>query len=297
MLRLSRTRARQHAWNVALGSDVSALMRGCSLVRYAITAILFGAASGGAQVTPPPAAPAHADTVAHRLSIDATRIQAAQFVYRFTLLRDTVPSPIGDQHFVITMVDYAGTPALMLARDGAQGVAAMTDSLVVRRDDLRPLHWLGIHGVARVAVEFTTDSIFGAMTSPLGKQNVVIGNRGDLLVNLMAVDVIVGAVPLGAEWRDSATVLVVDAGGAAVAPATLAVEGEEQVTVPAGDFDCWIVSLETERGSERLWVTKLGQVVVRSEQVLPELGGATLSRVLVQTDSPSLMPASARLPH
>jgi hypothetical protein len=147
-----------------------------------------------------------------------------------------------------------------------------------------------------VAVEFTVDSIFGALTSPLGRQNVVLPNRDDLLINMMDVDVILGALPLSAAWRDSAQMILLDPGGAAITPVSLAVEGEERVIVPAGEFDCWVVSLETERASERVWLTKQGQIVVRSEQVLPELGGATLTRVLVQTDSPALMPASARLP-
>ena len=113
----------------------------------------------------------------------------------------------------------------------------------------------------------------------------------------MDVDAVLASLPLANGWRDSASVLVVDAGGAATAPATLAVEGEERVTVPAGDFDCWIVSLETERGSERVWVTKQGQIVVRAEQVLPDLAGAVITRVLVQSDTPALMPASVKLPH
>ena len=185
----------------------------------------------------------------------------------------------------------------MLARDGQQGVTTISDSLVVRRADLRPLHWTTALGVARLAAEFTADTVFGAMTSPLGKQNLIFATRPDMLVNTMEVDAVLASLPLTTGWRDSATVLVVDAGGTATAPATIDVEGEEHVVVPAGEYDCWIVSLETERGNERLWVTKQGQVVVRSEQVLPQLGGATLQRVLVQTDNPALVPASARLPH
>jgi hypothetical protein len=147
-----------------------------------------------------------------------------------------------------------------------------------------------------LAAEFTPDTVFGAMTSPLGKQTLIVANRPDLLVNTMAVDAVLGSLPLAAGWRDSATVLIVDAGGSAMAPAWLTVEGDEHVVVPAGEYDCWIVSLETERGSERLWVSKQGQLVVRSEEVLPQLGGATLQRVLVQTDSLAAVPASARLP-
>ena len=260
----------------------------------------FGAltlASTAASAQTPPASEPVRDTVpAHRLALDAMKIQPAQFGYRWTLTRDTVITPIGDQNVTISTLEYAGTPALLFARVGMEGVAAVSDSLITRRDDLRPLHWIASHGVARVAAEFTPDSIFGASSSPLGRRNVVLRNRADLLVNSAAVDAALASLPLAAAWRDSAETLLIDSGGAALTPVVLAIEGEERVTVPAGEFDCWIVSLETERASARFWVTKQGQIVARSEQILPELEGATLTRVLLQTDSPALMPASARLP-
>src|SRR5438105_839768 len=227
------------------------------LLALALSAMALPIAYANAQISPPVASQ-HVDSTAHRLTLDTTRLQPAQFAYRVTLTRDSVTSPIGDQRFVVTALDYAGTPALMFARDGMQGVAAARDSLVVRRDDLRPLHWITTHGAARVAAEFTPDSIFGALTSPLGKQNVVLPNRGDGLVHTMPVAAVLAPLPLATAWQDSASLLVIDAGGAALTAATLAVEGEEHVSVPAGEFDCWIVALETERGSERLWVTKQG---------------------------------------
>lgn len=247
--------------------------------------------------TPPTSEQQQRDTVpAHHLALDATKIQPARFTYRLTLARDTIINQMGDQSVAISTLDYAGTPALLLARVGTEGVATVTDSLVVRRDDLRPLHWIASHGVARVAAEFTADSIYGASSSPLGRLNVVLPNRPDLLVNSPAVDAALAALPLTAAFRDSAEMLLVDGGGATLTPVTITMEGEEHITVPAGDFDCWVVSLETERASARLWVTKVGQAVARSEQILPELDGALLTRVLVQTDSPALLPASARLP-
>ena len=266
--------------------------------RASIVAFLaaLGAVRVGAQAAPPVTPPSVGDTTVRKLALDATKLQPMQSAYRLLMVRDTVSSPMGEQQFGISAMDYAGTPALMLARAGTQGVTTASDSLVVRRDDLRPLHWIASQGVAHVAVEFTPDSIYGAMTSPLGRQNVVLPNRGDLLVSTMGVDAVIAAVPLSSSWRDSASVLLLDSGGAVEVPVTLAVEGEEHVTVPAGDFDCWIVGVETERASERLWVTKQGQVVVRAEQILPELDGAVLTRVLLRTDNPALVPASARLP-
>jgi hypothetical protein len=212
------------------------------------------------------------------------------------MARDSITSAVGDQRFSISSLDYAGTPAFLLAREGQEGVAVLSDSLVIRRGDLRPLHWISAHGVARLAAEFTPDSVFGAMSSPLGKQSVILPNRANLLVNAMAVDVMLSAVPLTSTWRDSATMLLIDSGGSAMTPVALSVDGEEHTSTPAGDYDCWIVSVETERGSERLWVTKQGQIVVRAEQILPELGGFTLTRLLVQSDSPALPAVSSRLP-
>ena len=142
------------------------------------------------------------------------------------------------------------------------------------------------------------DSIYGASSSPLGRLSIVLPNRADLLLNSAAVDARAGVAPTrGRLSRDSAEMLLDRLGAAPRSrPSSLAIEGEERITVPAGDFDCWIVSLETERASARLWVTKQSQIVARSEQILPELEGAMLTRVLLQTDSPALMPASARLP-
>ena len=267
-------------------------MKSQNLALCALACAFVSARAQSAPVVTPP----HADSTMHRLAVDGTRLQPAQFLYQLSLMRDSSSSPLGDQRFVVSALDYAGTPALLLARNGIEGIALASDSLVVRRDDLRPLHWITVRGPARVAAEFTPDSVFGAMTSPLGRQNVVLPNRADILANTMAIDAVLSLLPLSAAWRDSASLILIDAGGSTLTPATLAVEGEEHVTVPAGEFDCWIVSVEAERASERLWVTKQGQIVVRAEQVLPDLG-ATLVRTLSQSDSPALMPTSARLPH
>jgi hypothetical protein len=270
------------------------MSRRLSIALLCVTAL---ASHANAQTSSAPASPARSDTVAvHRLPIDASKIQPGRFSYRLLMTRDTVISPLGDQEWSIVALDYAGTPAYVFARNGQQGVTALTDSLTVRRADLQPLHWIASQGVAHVAAEFTLDTIFGAMTSPLGKQTIVLPNRGDVLVNVMSVDATLAALPLTATWRDSATMLVVDAGGTALTPVSLAVEGEEHITVPAGEFDCWIVGIETERASARFWVTKQGQVVARSEQPMPQLDGATMTRILVQTDNAALLSASARLP-
>jgi|SRR5437867_3777563 len=251
--------------------------------------LVLVAAQASAQASPVPVP--RVDTATHRLGADGSRLRAVVLTYRSSLTRDSVASFVGEVQIKISETQYAGAPAWLLAQNGARGTAAASDTLVVARADLRPLHWIASLGPARLAVEFTADTVFGAMSSPLGRHNIVLGNRADLLVNSAAVDALLATVSLDGGWRDSARVLVLDSGGSTTTPATIAVDGEEHVSVPAGEFDCWIVSLETERGSERLWVSKQDQTVVRSEQIVPQLGGAVLERALIRIE-PSVPPAA-----
>jgi hypothetical protein len=220
----------------------------------------------------------------HRLALDGTRLHASRRIYRF-VLTDTSVRSLGEVESRVAESQHGGVPAWVITRIGAQGVNAVSESLFVSRSALRPLHWSAIQGRARLAAEFVGDSIFGAMTSPLGKQNIVLRNRGDLLVSVGAADAMLEVLPLQLGWTDSATVLMVDPGGSIAIPATVSVVGEERLVLLSGDFECWVVQLETERGVERLWVNKRDQMVVRSEQPLPQFGGAMLDRVLVRTDT------------
>ena len=224
------------------------------------------------------------DATVHRLALDGTRLHASRRIYRF-VLTDTSVRSLGEVESRVAESQHGGAPAWAITRIGVQGVNAVSESLFVSRSALRPLHWSAIQGRARLAAEFVGDSIFGAMTSPLGRQNIVLRNRGDLLVGVGAADALLEVVPLQLGWTDSATVLMVDPGGSIAIPATVSVVGEERLVLLSGDFECWVVQLETERGVERLWVNKRDQMVVRSEQPLPQLGGAILDRVLVRTDT------------
>ncbi|HKO15026.1 MAG TPA: hypothetical protein VJU87_02250 [Gemmatimonadaceae bacterium] len=257
----------------------------------AVLPVAFGTARAQtlpAAGPPSPPAPAPADSAPHRLPVDTSRMHPVHLVYALNVTQDSTARPLGELRVDVDESTYAGAPAWLLTRAGQRGVQAIVESLYVARADLRPLHWSAAQGLARLAVEFTGDSIFGAMTSPLGKRNIVLAGRRDLLASAGAVDAMLATLPLVPGWHDSASVMVVDPGGSTIAPATLVVEGEELVTAPAGSFDCWIVSLATERGTERLWVRKTDGVVVRSEQRLPQLpgGGAVLERVLETSPTP-----------
>lgn len=255
----------------------------------ALAAIAVSPAVGIGQTPPTSPPPARTDSVRpppHRLLVDGYRLHRTRLVYQLDLTSDSLTRSLGEITAQAAETLYASAPAWLLTRDGMQGSNSVSESLYVSRAALRPLHWTAALGAARLALEFVGDSIYGAASSPLGKHNIILMGRSDLLVNVSAVDAVLGSLSLSSGWHDSASVLVIDGGGSAVAPATLSVEGEEKTTVPAGEFDCWIVSLESERGAERYWVSKTDQTIVRSQQILPRLGGgqAVLQRTLLRAE-------------
>ena len=271
------------------------LARGVAyLMSRALTLLLFAAAicatPRGGWSQAPSLTVVRPDSVLHRLPIDGARLRAGRLVYRTALVKDSVASFSADLQVDVAETQYAGAAGWLFTQVGQQGTSMFSDSLIVSRSELRPLHWTAALGAARLAAEFTPDTIFGAMSSPLGRQNIVIGNRADLLPNMTSVDMVLTSLPLSLGWRDSIHVLVVDAGGAAITMGALAVEGEEHIIVPAGEYDCWVVSLETERGAARYWVSKESPLVIRSEQVLPQLNGAVLSRELAFAPAPIVIP-------
>lgn len=76
------------------------------------------------------------------------------------------------------------------------------------------------------------------------------------------------AAPLGAGWTTSASLYVkVSTYDWRFIPIRLEVSGEERVTVPAGTFDCWIVTAQgagdTRRVEDRYWVSR-GENVTRA---------------------------------
>jgi hypothetical protein len=77
--------------------------------------------------------------------------------------------------------------------------------------------------------------------------------------------VLLGATTLDDRWRGSLSILgwaVRD--GDVSFPARLRVVGEEQVTVPAGTFACWKVTVEAGIGMQTYWVRKSDGVGVRA---------------------------------
>ncbi len=65
-------------------------------------------------------------------------------------------------------------------------------------------------------------------------------------------------------------------------PTRFAVIGEDRVRVPAGTFDCWVVSVRADAGRSLYWVTKRDPIIVRAALDVPTMGGAQLIYALTR---------------
>lgn len=247
---------------------------------------------------------------AHHFAVDPTKVTPSEFVYELRVVRDSVPRvdsvkvdsvkidtiiktdtvyrpftfyrldtiptadsasiPLGGRSVSVIDSKYLNVPAWLLLemRTTSRGVA--TDSLILRRVDLHPLHWGATLSGSRLAAEFVGDTaLFGATSGPTGRRSVVARVPAGTMISGAMLETYLRLLPLQPGWRDSTLALSVTLGSDLLLPATFGVVGEEQVTVPAGTFDCWIVDARAGTARTRYWIAKQDASVVRSLVPLP----------------------------
>jgi len=229
-------------------------------------------------------------------TVDATLLRPARYAYDVAITRDGLTQPLGSQTISFADATYAGAPSWLIleARDGG-GVAGL-DSVVASRDRLTPLHWGASIGQAKLAAEFTRDTLYGATSSPLGRRSLVGPAPRGVIASEGMLDGLLQLAPIDDGWSADAMLLVADLTGTRLVAARLMVEREEDVTVPAGTFTSWVVSIKTGNGEKWLWVSKEHRIVVKASQTLAQLNGAVLDRVLTRVDDLSLIPRPPAVP-
>jgi hypothetical protein len=182
---------------------------------------------------------------------------------------------VGQREIALSSAVYSGAPSWLLV-ETRTGIVPAVDSLYIG-PDLRPLHWSSVLGTARLGAEFVGDSIYGAMTSPTGKQNIVAAGRPDLLVSGAMVEAILPLLPLTSTWTDSAGVLSVDLATTQVIAAELAVVGEEDLPLDSSATrPTWVVALRAGEHSVVYWVDKASGALLRIQQPLRSHTGTDL---------------------
>jgi hypothetical protein len=227
---------------------------------------------------------ASGDVATGRLRIDASALRPGQFVYETTLERDASSTILGTRTVTVSQATYAGSPVWLLLEARTGDRMAAVDSLFTDLLTLRPLHWSAIQGGSRLVAEFRSDTVFGGTSATFGgRRSIVAPVASGTLVNGAMLETALRLTTFQTSWEDSATTLSVTLSGLSVLPTRISVIGEDQVRVPAGTFDCWVVSVHAgEQARGMYWISKRDPIIVRSTLDVPMLGGAQLVSALTR---------------
>jgi hypothetical protein len=215
--------------------------------------------------------------------VDATRLVPGQFVYQTVLEHETNGTPLGTRTVSVSPTSYNGIPSWLLVESRSGDAVPAVDSLIADLGSLRPIHWGSTIARARLSVEFRGDTAFGGTTAPAGRKSLIAPLPPGTLINAPMLETVLRLLPLHTAWEDSATTVSVALNGLTTLPTRIAVIGEDNVRVPAGQFDCWVVSVragDVTRGM--YWVSKRDPIVVRSALDVPSMGGAQYVSSLVR---------------
>lgn len=222
------------------------------------------------------------DPLARRPRFDPGALRSGQYVYQTTLERDAGTTILGTRTISASLATYAGTPAWLLLETRFGDGTPYTDSLFTDLSGLRPMHWSAALGSSRLVAEFRGDTVFGATSAPAGRRSMIGVVPNGAIVSTAMLETVMRLLPLQIAYEDSATIVSVTLGSNASLPARLAVIGEDRVRVPAGTFDCWVVSVRADPGRSLYWVTKRDPIVVRAALDVPSFGGAQLIYALTR---------------
>ena len=171
---------------------------------------------------------------------------------------------------------FAAWRVISVDREAQPTSRVAVESVYVAKSDLRLLrrsvHVSPYNRFQRinVAQQFNGDSISGRMTTDgpsIGAGRTFARELPRAFAPFMTesmAPLFLMAVPLGPAWRGSASLL-----GWAVRdedvllPIELRVEGSEMITVPAGRFDCWRLSVRVAGKAIHYWVRKSDGLGVR----------------------------------
>ena len=153
-----------------------------------------------------------------------------------------------------------------------------TDTVLVRADDLRPVHRDIQQGPARIKLDYGETRIGGQMSMPGQRKTPISIAIGEPVVGHLETTLATMPLTLGFETQLRAFQPAMGA----VQLVQLAVATTESVETGAGRFDAYRVDLSGDDGSSmRVWVTRAQpHRTVRTELSQPAMGGARIVSVL-----------------
>ncbi|MEN8376955.1 MAG: pitrilysin family protein [Gemmatimonadota bacterium] len=182
------------------------------------------------------------------LDVDLSELEPHKRVYSLLLQGQ----PLGESTAEVTRVEVDGAEAFLVTVSTVlpQGTIVQESTFGA---DFTPISFKNSGPGPQVELAYADGRVTGTATGPLGGEASEVdidASSGALLPGMDGVAVAFSDLSSG-----SLDVLVVDAAEGTLTPVTFAVEGEETVTVPAGEFETYRIAIRGAQGGT-IWVRK-----------------------------------------
>jgi hypothetical protein len=210
-----------------------------------------------------------------------SRLKPMKWLYVISLRTgEGTPQRIGFRTLSLTDTTYAGTPAWLVIDSRQMHTVTLAESLYVARSDLRPIYRVEHVPDGQTVSRFAADSIRTVFDGDSGRVAVAMPSAPGALGTLYLIEGLVAASSLGPNWHASARMTAIDRQESGVVSLALRIVGQEQIDVPDGRFDTWVVSLQLGKSEEKLWVRKSDGVTLREELPVIGMAGASVELLL-----------------
>ena len=187
-------------------------------------------------------------------------------------------APMGTRTVTVSESALGGNPGWLIAESRNGTAVTTTDSVFLARTDFAPLRWTATIGHAQFAASFSRDSMFGVSDTYQGRSSFAAALPANALLSSGMVERVVEMLPLRDGYRTGATLVLVAGATPQLVPAEIVVERQERISLGDRTLDVWRVAVRAGAIEERLWVSRDGARVVRTEQALA--GGQLSQRLL-----------------
>ncbi|HET8712760.1 MAG TPA: hypothetical protein VFM23_03660 [Gemmatimonadales bacterium] len=225
--------------------------------------------------------------------LDVTRLTEGTWHYTETTTTDDVLTRLtGKIAIRLVRSNYQGRPAFMVNQgEEVAGIpwGLRADTTHLDAASLRPLRTVAYGKHVRFLQTFSADSGYEAIvrTGPMpltrSSWTALPFSHDALFINdwsTTRLAVLLGAFPLARRWSGSLYQVgyITQVPQRSNAPIDLRVVGTDRVTVPAGTFDCWRLTVETHlwRGErETFWVSRDDGWLIKRERRYSDVTVAT----------------------
>ncbi|MEM1042990.1 MAG: S9 family peptidase [Bacteroidota bacterium] len=221
------------------------------------------------------------------LPFDGNAVEVTTMRYDIAMSVQGQEITLEDPTRTVAAVEHDGKPALAIVDRATlppmMGSVTVLDSFVVAQADLTPLFRKMQQGPGVIEITYDEDEVQGQMSQ--GGQSMPFTAALDLpiVAGGHVLEVGLSTLPLAEGYAASFAAYNPVPGQQGVSTYTLAVTGTEEVTVPAGTYQAWVVEVDKADSNEdsTLFLDQETGMLVKSMSTLPaQMGGGTMTSEL-----------------